>query len=174
VTRTQEFPVGEAFDGHIGKVLRRVRKDRGLSLRRVAELSEGRFTPTTIAGYERGERSISTARLVSLARIYGTPADRLVAQAVRASAGLPSIALDRYALQGARSHEAHVVRAYVRSLDRLRSGPKRETVAIREGDLEVVAMSAGVDPASFGAALRSQGVLREVQPSSERPGQVPS
>jgi transcriptional regulator with XRE-family HTH domain len=63
-----------------GRALRRVRLERGLTLRDVGALSEGRFTPTAVAGYERGERSISVQRFMELAAFYGVRASSLLAE----------------------------------------------------------------------------------------------
>lgn len=145
---------------HIGRVLRRLRNDRGLSLRQVAGFSEGRFTPTTIAGYERGERSISVERIVALARLYGTPAERLLGEAVRASTGTPSWFLVRARLAASRSQAAATVRTYVASIEGLRAGPTGDEIAVRAGDLEVIALASGGDPGTFLARLRDEGIVR--------------
>jgi transcriptional regulator with XRE-family HTH domain len=60
-----------AIANDIGHALRRTRTDRGLTLRDVEIRSEGRFTPSTIAGYERAERSISLRRFCELTTFYG-------------------------------------------------------------------------------------------------------
>lgn len=54
----------------------------GLSLSDVARLTGGRFKPSTVAGYERGERSISLSRFAALARFYGAHPPDLLAEAL--------------------------------------------------------------------------------------------
>jgi transcriptional regulator with XRE-family HTH domain len=68
------------FSEACGRALRRVRLERGLTLRDVGEISGGRFTPTAVAGYERGERGISAQRFVELAAFYGVRASTLLAE----------------------------------------------------------------------------------------------
>ena len=155
--------MGDGFDRYIGKVLRRVRKDRGAQSHPGGAALRWRFTPTAIAGYERGERSVSTSKLVALARVYGTTADRLVAQAERLSSGRSSTALVRSVALATHTPEAEAVRGFLGSLDRRRAGPQHDMISIREGELEVVAMVAGFDPASFRTALEAQGIARAVQ-----------
>jgi transcriptional regulator with XRE-family HTH domain len=66
----------------IGRTLRWARRSRGLSLRAVERVSGGRFKPSSIAGYERGERKITVERFCELARFYGFPPERLLGDVV--------------------------------------------------------------------------------------------
>jgi transcriptional regulator with XRE-family HTH domain len=87
-----------AYQLELGKRLREVRKGLGLSLAAVEEKSGGRWSGVVVGSYERGDRSITIARLHGLCAFYGmspsavlpeqrvTPADlrdraRLVLQA---------------------------------------------------------------------------------------------
>jgi transcriptional regulator with XRE-family HTH domain len=67
------------FAAAAGTVLREIRTGRSLSLRQVTVRSGGRFKPSSIASYERGERQISLERLFALADVYGVAAERIVA-----------------------------------------------------------------------------------------------
>jgi transcriptional regulator with XRE-family HTH domain len=69
----------EDFAAAAGTVLREIRTGRSLSLRQVTVRSGGRFKPSSIASYERGERQISLERLFALAHVYGVAAERIVA-----------------------------------------------------------------------------------------------
>lgn len=60
-------------------MLRQVRAGRSLSLRQVTVRSGGRFKPSSVASYERGERQISLERLFSLADVYEVAPERIVA-----------------------------------------------------------------------------------------------
>lgn len=70
------------LDRAVGSALRRARDVAGLTLKDVERLTEGRFKPSTVAGYERGERSISVSRFLALARFYGALPDGLLADAM--------------------------------------------------------------------------------------------
>jgi len=63
----------------VGRVLRDIRTGRRLSLRQVAIRSGGRFKPSSVASYERGERQLSLERLFSLSEVYGVEPERIVA-----------------------------------------------------------------------------------------------
>jgi transcriptional regulator with XRE-family HTH domain len=71
-------------------VLRQVRAGRSLSLRQVTVRSGGRFKPSSVASYERGERQISLERLFALADVYDVAPERIVAAiAYRLERGRP-------------------------------------------------------------------------------------
>ncbi len=71
-----------AIGNDVGRVLRRARAARGLTLRDVGIRSDGRFTSTAVAGYERGERKISLQRFCELANFYGVEPERLLSEAL--------------------------------------------------------------------------------------------
>src|SRR4051794_40166423 len=62
-----------------GAVLRDARRAAGLSLSELAERSGGRFKPSSLGGYERGERALSLARFCTIADLLNAPADQLLA-----------------------------------------------------------------------------------------------
>jgi transcriptional regulator with XRE-family HTH domain len=74
--------VGKPIADQSGCALRRARQARGLTLRNVGIRSGGIFTPTAVAGYERGERSISLERFCELATFYGVRPEDLLAEAL--------------------------------------------------------------------------------------------
>ena len=74
--------MGKMIGGDVGRALRRARTARKLTLRDVGIRSSGKFTPTAVAGYERGERKISLERFCELAIFYGVAPERLLAEAL--------------------------------------------------------------------------------------------
>jgi transcriptional regulator with XRE-family HTH domain len=67
------------FAAAAGEVLRQVRAGRSLSLRQVTVRSGGRFKPSSVASYERGERQISLERFFALAEVYEVAPERIAA-----------------------------------------------------------------------------------------------
>ncbi|HXF74163.1 MAG TPA: helix-turn-helix transcriptional regulator [Actinomycetota bacterium] len=149
----------------IGRALREARKARGLTLKQAAERSGGRFRPTSIAGYERGERSITLERFIDLCRLYGMDPDRLLAEIVRRLEGRPPVVVDLTALEGIEEPEGRIVAGFVREVAALRGERGARTIALRAGDLEVLATAAGRRPEDLlqriGAALREEARRRE-------------
>ena len=72
-------PQSTDFAAIVGEVLRQVRLGRRFSLRQVTVRSGGRFKPSSVASYERGERQISLERFVALADVYEVTPERIVA-----------------------------------------------------------------------------------------------
>jgi transcriptional regulator with XRE-family HTH domain len=74
--------VGTPIGDRAGRALRRARTARGFTLRDVGIRSGGLFSPSAVAGYERGERAISLQRFSDLATFYGVAPEDLLAEAL--------------------------------------------------------------------------------------------
>jgi len=143
----------------IGRALRRAREARGLTLRAVATVSGGRFKATSVAGYERGERSVSVVRFCELCRFYGASPDRLLAEIMRAMEGTAETIIDLAFLEALGSEEAALVSGFVHQVRSLRTEAGGEEIVLRAGDLEVLATAAGKRPEELAELLRPK--LRE-------------
>jgi len=152
----------ESLAAGIGRALRRVRRERGFTLREVARRSEDRFKPTSVAGYERGERSISVERFCQLASLYGIAPDRLLGEAVRAWEGRPGIVIDLTQAEGLEGAQARLVAGFVDEVLQLRGERNPETITLRAGDLEALASASGRRPEELLEAVRD--VLRPPGP----------
>lgn len=62
----------------IGARLRQARIDAGMSVYKVGDVGLPGLKRSIISAYERGERPITAARLVRLARLYGVSAGSLL------------------------------------------------------------------------------------------------
>jgi transcriptional regulator with XRE-family HTH domain len=79
VGNRQNIADQDDFAAAAGEVLRQVRTGRSLSLRQVTVRSGGRFKPSSVASYERGERQISLERFFALAEVYEVAPERMAA-----------------------------------------------------------------------------------------------
>ncbi|HSD48626.1 MAG TPA: helix-turn-helix domain-containing protein [Actinomycetota bacterium] len=134
------------FGEQVGVALRRARRARGLTLRAVSNLSDGRYKPTSIAGYERGERSISLERFCDLCRLYDVDPSALLTEILEAVGGAPEPGLDVDRLEALGSAEAALVAGFVREIRTLRHGRASDAIVLRAGDVEVLATAAGKRP----------------------------
>lgn len=125
----------------LGKALRRAREERGLSLRDASRRSAGRFTPSGIAGYERGERRISVERLVALSEVYGVLPQRILADTLREPGEL--IEVDRGALEDLPKDVRHLIASFIDEVLAMRAASDADRISIRSGDLEILAGDAG-------------------------------
>lgn len=133
----------DTFSRQLGEVLRRTRQGLGLTLHDMQKISRGSFKPSTIAGYERGERMISLERFRALAGLYRVPADRLLAEALTESNGLPErlvIDLDRIARLP--EPERMIVAEHVHGIRTRRGDFVSTLVPLRSRDLDSIALSA--------------------------------
>lgn len=144
----------ESLNAGIGRALRRARLERGLTLRDVAQRSDDRFKPTSVAGYERGERAISVERFCALAELYGIAPDRLLAEAVRAWEGSPGVVIDLTLAEGLEEPQARLVAGFVAEVLELRGERNPEAITLRAGDLEALALASGRRPEELVEAVR--------------------
>jgi transcriptional regulator with XRE-family HTH domain len=153
----------ERLTAELGRVLRRARVRRGLTLRQMEAASGGRFKPSSIAGYERGERSISVERFCRLASFYGEDPGRLLTEALEATARPDSgvlIDLTRLVvvLSDLGEDERRVLERYLEDRGVSREEPSA-TVRLELEDLESLAAQAGRTPQQLlqdlGGAIRS-------------------
>lgn len=121
----------------IGKRIRAIRKGRGLSLLEVEELSAGEFKASVLGAYERGERSISVARLIRLATVLGE----------HPAALLPRLedgpVVDLSAVERLDAERADVLDGFLGAIQRMRQDPEATSLAVRRSDLEVLSALLG-------------------------------
>lgn len=135
----------------LGDHLRRLRKQKGLSLLEVEALSSKEFKSSVLGAYERGERAISAARLVRLSDLYRLPLQAMLPSdgaGPESSAG-GGVALDLNRLEQAKSSEARVVARYVRILQGLRQDWTGRVMRIRTEDVRALASALDRSPAEF-------------------------
>ena len=145
----------------VGLALRDARVRAGVSQQELARRSGNRYRPSSIGGYERGERSISVVRFCELARLLRVPADQLLSDALTHASphAHREVVIDVSDLsdsEAGRETAAHAHRVRSRRGDYLSS-----VVTLRAGDLQVIADASGLDvPAllsSLGDAVRRIG-----------------
>ena len=138
----------------IGYTLRRLRRARGLTLVEVADLSAGTFKATSVAGYERGERSITLERFCRLCQLYGLAPERVLADILRSTEGRIEPEIDLAALESLESTESALLSGFVRQIRGLRGEHRADKITLRAGDLEVLATAEGRRPEELVEALR--------------------
>jgi transcriptional regulator with XRE-family HTH domain len=129
-----------------GKALRQARRARGLTLRQVSSATEGRLRPSSVAGYERGERTISLERFCDLCQLYGIAPQALLADVIRALEGKREPVVDLTLLASLGSAEGALVSGFIGQIRALRREQPSDKIVLRMGDLEVLANAAGKKP----------------------------
>jgi transcriptional regulator with XRE-family HTH domain len=139
----QQGPRAENLIEEVGRALRRARRSRGLTLRDVGVRSGGRFKATAVAGYERGDRSISLDRFCRLSQLYGMAPDRLLLQVLWRVAGRPEPMIDLTQVSELPADERESIGSFVRAVQAMRDGGAEQTITVRVQDLEVLATESG-------------------------------
>jgi transcriptional regulator with XRE-family HTH domain len=139
----ERLAAGRRFREAIGGALRAARRERGLTLRDVASLSDRRFKPSALGGYERGERSISLERFTELSSVYGVPADRLLGQVLDQidPEGRVEVVVDVTQLDLLPGEEPKLAADLVGRVVTLRGEHPGASVSLRSGDLEQLALA---------------------------------
>lgn len=143
----------------IGRAIRRARLDRGMTLKELADSSAGRFRPTSLAGYERGERTISVVRFCELCRLLDLQPGRLLQEITRTVYGDGEPRIDLTKLEALHEPEGELLAGFIKQVLGQRAEPDSETIALRAGDVEVLASVAGTTPAEL------HDIVREAQRS---------
>ena len=133
----------EDVPAEVGAALRRARTSRGLTLRDAARAGAGGLKPTTLASYERGERSLSVERFFRIAALYDISPARIVADVHRRIERRAPIRVDVSKIRDLEGAEAGILDGFVRNVVALRNQPTSDIVHLREGDLEVLATATG-------------------------------
>jgi len=148
----------EMQDGYgkaVGERLRRIRRQKHLSLQEVEAASEQEFKASVLGAYERGERAISVPRLARLAAFYKVPVDQLLpapdeeVELTRDDSIGAKIDLTR--LEEMSGAEADMLSRYLRMIQVQRQDFNGRVLTIRRDDMRAIACILGV---GFDAADR--------------------
>jgi len=164
---------GSDYSARVGRRLRSIRKQKGLSMHEVEASSEGEFRASVIGAYERGERAISVPRLNRLAALYEVPVGELLP---RESVGFDSVidldahdglagvasgcpAIDLTRLAGLGGVEAELLRRYVAHIQVERQDFNGRALRVRRSDLWALGALFGVGADSVVGQFRDLGLV---------------
>lgn len=106
-----------------------------------------------MAGYERGERTISVERFCELCVLYCVAPQAVLGDILVAVGGGSEREIDLSRLEMMRSAEGPLLSEFVRQIKALRGEASSETIALRAGDIEVLATAAGKKPEELAEAI---------------------
>ncbi len=127
----------------LGEQLRNVRAQQGLSLQDVEARSDGTLKASVVGAYERGERSVSVARLRILADFYRVPITQLLPRNEPAATQgqrprRPGLRLDLTRLDSMPVLEKQLVERFLTSIQVRRGDYNGKVITIRHEDLETI------------------------------------
>jgi len=133
----------------LGEHLRRLRKQKGLSLLDVEAVSDKEFKASVLGAYERGERAISTARLARLAELYRLPLQVMLPAEDTADGATAGLAIDLTRLESQTSREALTIARFVRMLAAQRKEHAGRVFRIRADDVRALAFALDRSPSDL-------------------------
>ena len=156
------------YNQEVGKRLRSIRKQRGLSLQDVQRLSEREFKAAVLGAYERGERSLSMPRLQRLAEFFGVPVSQMLPQeeseeAARQPRAQGGLTINLTKLDSLAGTDAVVVERFLRAIQVMRQDFNGKVLTIRGDDLRTLAILLDQSEEDFSARLVDLGVAVEAR-----------
>ncbi len=143
----------DAYQNELGARLRAVRTMQGLTLADVEERSGGTWKAVVVGSYERGDRSVTVARLSDLAGFYGVPISHLL-PANGDGEARDRVTVDLVALEDS-GPEFHTLLRYVRRIQQERGDYNGRMLTLRIDDLRTVATAEGDDPENLLERMRT-------------------
>lgn len=148
------MPESDDINRLVGDHLRRLRKQKGLSLLDVEAASSKEFKASVLGAYERGERAISAGRLARLADLYRLPLQAMLPPNGQGPVdGTPGVALDVERLEQSQAPDGQVVARFVRLIQAQRREWSERVVRIRTDDIRALASAVGRTPTELLALL---------------------
>lgn len=133
----------DSYNQAVGRRLRAIRKQKGLSLQDVEAISEQEFKASVLGAYERGERSLSLPRMQRLAGFYGVPIDQLLPpdesqsnRGITWSSG--GIRIDLNRLEDMQTTSADILERFLRAIQLMRQDFNGRVLTIRRADLQLL------------------------------------
>ena len=128
----------------VGRRLRSIRKQRGMSLQDVQRVSDQEFKAAVLGAYERGERSLSVPRLRRLAMFYGVPVTQLLPpesdDAPPAPMATGGMTIDLNRVEQLSGDDAVIVERFLRGIQMMRQDFNGKVLTIRSNDLRTLSM----------------------------------
>lgn len=150
----------------LGERLRNVRTQQNLSLHDVERMSEGEYKASVLGAYERGERSVSVARLHGLADFYRVPLTELMPASsgrvpVESAAPLGGIRLDLTTLERSGIDGTETITRFVGSIQGRRGDYNGRVITIRRDDMRALAAVLDISPRDLRQRLAAAGIASE-------------
>lgn len=154
-----------SYNEMVGKRLRSIRKQRGLSLQDVQRLSEQEFKAAVLGAYERGERSLSLPRLHRLAAFFSVPVGQLLPNEDKETRSIPApaggLTIDLNRVEALSGPDSVVVERFLRGIQMLRQDFNGKVLTIRSNDLRTLALLLDQSEAVFAERLTDLGVAAD-------------
>ena len=114
--------------------MRLIRESRHLTLTQAAKLSKGQITAIALGSYERGDRSVSARKLITIANLYEVPISELF-EAPRNFMSEERISIDLRKILTTSNPVAQKITEVLRNIARMRGDWNGEVISLRAQDI---------------------------------------
>ena len=114
--------------------IRLIRESRHLTLTQAAKLSKGQITAIALGSYERGDRSVSARKLITIANLYEVPISELF-EAPRNFMPEERISIDLRKILTTSNPVAQKITEVLRNIARMRGDWNGEVMSLRAQDI---------------------------------------
>ena len=161
--------MADDYEQEVGKRLRAIRNQLGLTLRDVEEQSEGRWKAVVVGSYERADRSVSLPKLRELAEFYGVDVAELLPGGMSKVADEPPpLVIDLGGLRAVSTErELWPLVRFVADVRSRRGDRAGDRVTLRSADARALAILLDVPTDSIEDMLREKGLL--IEPDAQQP-----
>lgn len=153
------------YQAELGRQLRQIRQQKGMTLQQVEEASGGEWKAVVVGSYERGDRSVSVTKLARLADFYEVPLSALLPTQGVSTAPAPStgviVDLQRLTAIGDDGEDeiASMLVRLANGVQSRRGDYNGRILSLRNADLESLAHMADVTLADLVGQLRDRGLI---------------
>lgn len=132
------------YGKELGRRLRAIRQQKGMSLHDVEEASRGQWKAAVVGAYERGDRNVTVTRLAELATFYGVPVTEMLPEDGRPATGRAEgrlrLVLDLESIERVPRPERDGVERFAAAIQRQRGDFNGRVLTIRQEDLMSLAL----------------------------------
>jgi transcriptional regulator with XRE-family HTH domain len=114
--------------------MRLIRESRHLTLIQAVRLSNGELTAIALGSYERGDRSVSARKLISIAQLYEVPISELF-EAPKKYMIEERISIDIRRILTTSSPAGQKITTVIRNIARMRGDWNGEVISLRSRDI---------------------------------------
>ena len=114
--------------------IRHIRESRHLTLTQAAKLSKGQVSAIALGSYERGDRSVSAQKLITIANLYEVPISELF-EAPRSFMQEERISIDLRKILMTSNPVAQKITEVLRNIARMRGDWNGEVISLRAQDI---------------------------------------
>ena len=114
--------------------IRHIRESRHLTLTQAAKLSKGQVSAIALGSYERGDRSVSAQKLITIANLYEVPISELF-EAPRSFMPEERISIDLRKILMTSNPVAQKITEVLRNIARMRGDWNGEVISLRAQDI---------------------------------------